>query len=289
MKLVFSRKGFDSAAGGGPSPIMSDGRMLTLPIPEPISDGGALYSELHDVDGTDYLTLLRRFGYTKYGHESAAHLDPDLVPTTRSRQARWRGMLGQANGPASHLVKQRVGSGDLFLFWGLFANADGSQPLKKLRHQHALFGYLEVAQVVNAGAGEVVPDACYHPHFQPEYRGIQNKVYVATERFSHDPSRPGWGVFRWSPTLRLTPLTSRGITEWRLPSCFHPSSGTVLTHHIDPAIWTAPGPDGYVTVQRRGNGQEFVCEASPEIQAWAIDLITRTPIWAPEGTVTPSS
>ena len=32
MRIVFSRKGFDSAAGGGPSPIV-DGRPLSLPIP----------------------------------------------------------------------------------------------------------------------------------------------------------------------------------------------------------------------------------------------------------------
>ena len=32
MRIVFSRKGFDSAAGGGPSPIVG-GRPLSLPIP----------------------------------------------------------------------------------------------------------------------------------------------------------------------------------------------------------------------------------------------------------------
>ena len=32
MKIVFSRKGFDSAAGGGASPIIG-GRAVTLPIP----------------------------------------------------------------------------------------------------------------------------------------------------------------------------------------------------------------------------------------------------------------
>ncbi len=32
MKLILSRKGFDSAAGGCPSPII-DGRPLSMPIP----------------------------------------------------------------------------------------------------------------------------------------------------------------------------------------------------------------------------------------------------------------
>ncbi|WP_088501318.1 hypothetical protein [Burkholderia ubonensis] len=33
MKVVFSRKGFDSQYGGMPSPILPDGRLLPLPIP----------------------------------------------------------------------------------------------------------------------------------------------------------------------------------------------------------------------------------------------------------------
>jgi hypothetical protein len=33
IKLVLSRKGFDSANGGIPSPIFPDGRLLSLPIP----------------------------------------------------------------------------------------------------------------------------------------------------------------------------------------------------------------------------------------------------------------
>jgi hypothetical protein len=34
MKIILSRKGFDSSSGGVPSPIFSDGDMLSLPIPD---------------------------------------------------------------------------------------------------------------------------------------------------------------------------------------------------------------------------------------------------------------
>ncbi len=35
MKVILSRKGFDSSAGGYPSPhFVQDGRLLSLPIPE---------------------------------------------------------------------------------------------------------------------------------------------------------------------------------------------------------------------------------------------------------------
>ena len=33
-RLILSRKGFDSSAGGGPSPILNDGRIFSLPIPQ---------------------------------------------------------------------------------------------------------------------------------------------------------------------------------------------------------------------------------------------------------------
>jgi len=33
MKIILSRKGFDSTYGGFPSPIFEDGRMISLPIP----------------------------------------------------------------------------------------------------------------------------------------------------------------------------------------------------------------------------------------------------------------
>jgi len=37
MKIIFSRKGFDSSTGGVPSPIFPDGKILSLPIPDKLS------------------------------------------------------------------------------------------------------------------------------------------------------------------------------------------------------------------------------------------------------------
>ena len=34
MKVIFSRKGFDSSYGGFPSIILPDGQMISFPIPE---------------------------------------------------------------------------------------------------------------------------------------------------------------------------------------------------------------------------------------------------------------
>ncbi len=50
MRIILSRKGFDSSAGGCPSPIFPDGRLFSLPIPDKTSP--IVYSEIHydDID-----------------------------------------------------------------------------------------------------------------------------------------------------------------------------------------------------------------------------------------------
>ncbi len=48
MKVILSRKGFDSQYGGKPSPILPDGRLISLPIPS--QDDKLRYSDL-SLDG----------------------------------------------------------------------------------------------------------------------------------------------------------------------------------------------------------------------------------------------
>lgn len=44
MKVILSRKGFDSCYGGYPSPILPDGSMISLPIPS--SEDSICYKDL---------------------------------------------------------------------------------------------------------------------------------------------------------------------------------------------------------------------------------------------------
>lgn len=71
MKIVLSRKGFDSSAGGCPSPILPDGQLLSLPIPDTLSP--TRYADLGLPSGLlDDLTR----GRIELNH--GAHLDPDI-------------------------------------------------------------------------------------------------------------------------------------------------------------------------------------------------------------------
>ena len=57
MRIILSRKGFDSANGGYPSPIMPDGRMVSLPIPD--QDTDVKYSQLFLPNGKNYGLLMQ--------------------------------------------------------------------------------------------------------------------------------------------------------------------------------------------------------------------------------------
>ena len=56
MKVILSRKGFDSSNGGCPSPILPDGTLLSLPIPSQDRDA---YEAL-SFRGLNYGTLLEQ-------------------------------------------------------------------------------------------------------------------------------------------------------------------------------------------------------------------------------------
>lgn len=73
MKLILSRKGFDSSAGGVPSPILPDGRLLALPIPDAAST--IRYADI-SFDGAPLSRLVEPLTRGKITAEHGAHLDP---------------------------------------------------------------------------------------------------------------------------------------------------------------------------------------------------------------------
>jgi hypothetical protein len=127
MNVVFSRKGFDSGWGGVPSPVLDDGRMVSLPIPD---RSGIAYSELHLDGERTYADLMRALGITTVKYpinkktdllDARAHLDPDVVASVMTRRAGWRPMFGQVGAAQGHLRRRCVGRGDLLLFYGWFS------------------------------------------------------------------------------------------------------------------------------------------------------------------------
>ena len=83
MKIILSRKGFDSSAGKQANPIMPDGTLLSLPIPE--KEDADMYSLLQ-WKGTSYYDIIHSLNpKTHLLPDSKCHLDPDLRYDVKER------------------------------------------------------------------------------------------------------------------------------------------------------------------------------------------------------------
>jgi hypothetical protein len=281
MKIILSRKGFDSASGGGPSPIFPDGTMLSLPIPDKRS---RIRFEDIRPRGRELGTVVSDLTAGHVRGSWGAHLDPDLDATSLPRQAGWRPLLGQVKAAQGHLKNQGVGAGDIFLFFGLFRRTSPTRaPLQFDPHastKHVLWGWLQIDRVISVDDcdPEELPWARYHPHFHRE-PDASNTLYVAKERLSvpgrEESTVRGAGVFaHYSPALQLTRPGAGRAALWQLPSWFYPDSEREpLTYHAAPHRWKRE--DGCVLLETVGRGQEFILDCSyyPEAPGWLNTLL----------------
>lgn len=122
MKVVLSRKGMDSRAGGIPSPILPDGTLLSLPIPNEKS--GVPYGDLV-YKGRTYQQIIQQIHPTfDFQKHPFCHLDPDIYGVLKNTHAGWKPAFGQYEIPAKHLDGQGVDVGDVFLFYGMFRQTE---------------------------------------------------------------------------------------------------------------------------------------------------------------------
>jgi hypothetical protein len=274
MRLILSRKGFDSAAGGCPSPIFSDGSMLSLPIPD--KHAQVAYQEIRWQ--RDVGELVEGLTGGKRPRTHFAHLDPDLRPDALTREPGWRPMLGQHASSQSHLRNQGVGPGDLFLFWGLFRHVDETLRWRR-KPMHVIWGWLQVDQVVRVDSGlpQQWPWARQHPHLSPRFPSDEsNTLYLAADSLSLDGKAsgvPGAGVFeRFDESRRLTAEDEK-VSVWSLPRWLKPDGRTPLSYNTSADSWTDDGDR--VRLKAASRGQEFVLdlEEYPEGRAWLSALL----------------
>lgn len=123
MRLILSRKGFDSSPTFGrcASPILPDGQMLSLPIPH--DDSRVTYSDLRP-RALDVGQIVADLTNNPLSADRSAHLDPDLEESARTRREEWRPAFGQDSTAQRHLARQGVGPDDLFLFFGWFKQVE---------------------------------------------------------------------------------------------------------------------------------------------------------------------
>ena len=279
MRLILSRKGFDSSAGGVPSPIFPDGRMLSLPIPDRYSE--ITYSAISHA-GESLGTLVSGLTGGAVPDHHGAHLDPDLTASSLPRLPGWRPLFGQAGPAQSHLRNKGVGPGDLFLFFGLFRCVEKHQGryrwVPESRPRHVIWGWLQIDNVLPLTEGR--PAGCewagYHPHLKREI--ANNCLYLARDNLQigkRNIGLPGAGVFPcFSASQQLTAADAPMVSLWELPGWFHPGKHrTPLSYHGDLSRWRRCG--NRTALRSVGRGQEFVldCGQYPEAINWARTLI----------------
>jgi hypothetical protein len=272
MKLILSRKGFDSANGGCPSPIL-DSQLCSLPIP----DAGAptRYAEICSLNGSSIARIVEDLTRGRVRRTDGAHLDPDLRRDSVSRAAGWRPIFGQAAAAQSHLARHTVGCGDLFLFFGCFRQAEQVGATFRFVPDapklHVIFGWLQVGRMSRA-TNELtteIPWANGHPHLAAPERYKNNTLYFASDRLSSIGLKTrGAGTFDRIKLELILTETDSNCSVWQLPRWFHPNGRPALSYHSRPARWT--DCDHSMRLQSVGRGQEFVLDVDeyPEARAW---------------------
>lgn len=283
MKLILSRKGFDTSAGGIPSPILPNGQMVSLPIPDKQSP--IRYADIN-INGENIAPLVSNLTGGRIQPYYGAHLDPDLCFGNIPRHAGWRPLFGQTGAAQGHLSNNGVGAGDLFLFFGLFRRttfANGRCAwLKGARPIHVIWGWFQIDEVLPVEIGkELLHDwAAYHPHCHRD-PDRNNVLYISCDNLNlgqvvHEGCS-GAGIFpNFSADRQLTAPSAPNPSLWELPEWFFPQNGrTPLTYHADPGRWRRI--EHGTELRTAARGQEFIldCDEYPEALPWLSSLLRR--------------
>lgn len=282
--IILSRKGFDSSFGGCPSPILPDGTLLSIPIPEEKSQ--IKYSQLSfAIEGKSCFDIMKDlYGEqisngkksTKLSGNLGCHLDPDIDKNMMHREKQtWKGLFGQAKGAQKHLSNKEVGEGDIFLFFGWFKRAEkvnGSYKfIKNAPDLHVIFGYLQIGKIVSLGKEQAEKEEWMenHPHVANKYPPCNNTLYVARDTLTL-ASMPGCGRLKLgkeNDSLILTaPSKTRSV--WGLNRKLF--DGLEISYHSK-SSWRKDG-----LFQSAKIGQEFVIDVAEksDVIEWAKGIIT---------------
>lgn len=259
MKIILSRKGFDSGAGGMPSPIMPNGTLLSLPIPD--KNSGRRFSEV-SYDGKTYEQIIKELN-PNFSHEFC-HLDPDIRnDCINNCPENWRPAFGQQGAALTHLKNYGLDIGDLFIFFGWFRQTE-FQNNGKLSFtgpdKHIIYGFMKVDEIIK-GTKNIYTNCPWHPHSKKE---IPLSLFSDDNNWLIIPKKDNYGVLKYSEKRVLT-MDGMTRTKWNLPDFF---KDVEISYHSKNA-WK----DSYF--QSVARGQEFVItKPNKEILNWVQNIIS---------------
>jgi hypothetical protein len=294
MKLVLSRKGFDSGSGGCLSPYNHEtGQYIWFPIPEKVNSysnqirytdilvkneyisgqKGSNLSELYKhIKGTDRVKLRGNEHASIDDNELFAHFDPMLsIPPgmEENKNCKIGRGFGQYNA-APQLMNHNVNEGSIFLFFGGFQSTTN----RKISG-HYIFGWLKVKKRIDTykDCKEIIEqyNLQNHPHITEAAfnRNQKNYIFLPDQWLFEDLNVPGCGYFTTlNDHLLLSNNKESYKATWKLPNFFYKN----LTQ-VHQKTWQNT-QDGYCIV-KTGIGQEFVTQMSEKGEEWLRELFLK--------------
>ena len=265
MKVILSRKGFDSSNGGCPSPILPDGTLLSLPIP---TDDRDTYEDL-SWKGVNYADLLRQLRPGKaFSH---CHVDPDLRPGLRSAAVEgWKPAFGQAGSAQGAMANAGVEKGDLILFFGWFRYVEQGpngyrfarkcEDFFRCADLHVIYGYLQIGEILTDP--EEIAKYTWHPHASERFRNRPNALYLPAAYLSWNRKLPGYGTFPFREDRVLT-MKKENRGTW-MPKPF------LMPEHVYGRRKNSAKGNG---LYYSGIWQELILEESEGLLEWAESVI----------------
>jgi hypothetical protein len=275
VKIILSRKGVDSSAGGFASPVLPDGTLLPIAIPDKRSP--LCYRDIKSPAGVG--RMVKHLSNNRVNSWDRVHLDPDLNEASVARAEKFQAAFGQCGAAQSHLASHQIGRGDVFLFFGWYRQVEYIKRrwryVKNAPDQHIIFGWMQVDKVLPVESlltNKQFPSLQQHPHCFGAFSG-DNTIYTAPKKLGFNKKVTGAGCFpSLHHTLVLTaPDRSRSV--WRVPDWMHPQGrSSVLSYHNDLSRWSS-GCDGTL-LRSAARGQEFVLDTNdyPEALVWLNSL-----------------
>jgi hypothetical protein len=235
MKIILSRKGFDSSNGGFASPIFPDGTLLSLPIPQD-SDSGCEYSDISfKYENTQYTYEEIIHNLTNKNPKKYCHLDPDIREVIRKENiSNWKAAFGPDTRPHGILRNAGVNEddGDLFLFFGWFKWVEYLQDKNKWgyntkvhddigqRGLHVIYGYMQIDKIINSRDKpnefiDKIHEYKWHPHLHnvdpSRIKDLNETLYLPKQDknakltiYGHETDFPAYGTLHYRENCVLT-------------------------------------------------------------------------------------
>lgn len=268
MKVILSRKGFDSSYGGIPSPVMPDGTLLSMPIPSP--DDNSSYSDIQ-WNGVEYSDILRQL---RPGNEyNKCHLDPDIYSNRVKKIDEWKPAFGQIGAAQGKLRNAGVESGDLILFFGWFRRVEqtenGFRYVSRRRDDfyagndlHIVFGYMQIGEIVSDP--DRIKQYYWHPHsIKKRLCDKNNALYLPAEYLSFAPALKGYGTLGFRKDRVLTKVDQSRAVWNEYPF--------LMPKHIVANVKNSAKRRG---LYYAGIWQEMVVLESPGLMEWVNTIIS---------------